>query len=69
MFLIKCKCGCFFTVKKENLNYSYPSCPNCSARIPLNKDTELGNSHELCNATESVSYIPDNAKVTVTFDT
>ena len=68
MFLVKCKCGCFFTIKAESLSTAWLSCQNCSARIPFVKGTEIGECRDLLNATESISCIPDNAKITVTFD-
>ena len=75
MFLIKCKCGCFFTIKAESLKTLERQsgehklcCPNCAAEIPLGAGTEIGDAKNLAEATQSVSYIPDHAKITVTFE-
>lgn len=70
MYLVKCKCGCFFTVKEdallENRNLI---CQNCKAQIPLLSTSELIDKKEIEKTALSVSYIPDNAKITVTFET
>lgn len=58
MFLVKCGCGCFFTLKST---YRRPivKCPNCEAAIGIETHAETSSS---------VSCIPDNAKVSVNFD-
>lgn len=74
MFLIKCKCGCFFTIKAERLKEArVPDqpilpCPNCGVDIPLGQHSSIEKFSKLNDGTQSVSYIPDNAKITVTFD-
>ena len=60
MFLIKCKCGCFFTVKKENLATDFYQCQSCKNKIPVSTYT--------LDTNDTISHIPDNAKITVTFD-
>ena len=36
MFLVKCSCGCMYTLQDKNLNYPRPGssrhCPNCAMR-------------------------------------
>lgn len=69
MYLIKCKCGCSFTVKEDALSENRNLiCQNCKAQIPLLSISELMDKKEIEKAALSVSYIPDNAKITVTFD-
>lgn len=69
MFLVKCSCGCFFTVKPENLSKNPLQCPNCKKQIHL---TDVSNVLEsmpvLQGETVSVSYIPDSASFTVAFN-
>ncbi len=68
MFLVKCKCGCLFTLKESALNDFKLFCPNCKNKIDLNAYTSLVEHQNLPEQVESVSYIPKNAKITVTFD-
>lgn len=68
MFLIKCKCGCFFTLKKESLTLDFYQCLNCKNNIPVSAYTLDMNNPDLASKTQSISYIPDNAKITVAFD-
>lgn len=58
MFLIKCNCGCFFTLK-DNTCKPLVKCPDCETL--LNIDFSNGSN---C----VVNHIPDNAKVSVKFD-
>lgn len=70
MYLVKCKCGCFFTVKEDALlGNRNLICQNCKAQIPLLSTSELIDKKEIEKTALSVSYIPDNAKITVTFET
>ncbi len=68
MFLVKCKCGCLFILKENDLKDFLLPCPNCKSKIALNTYTSLAESQQLSEQVESVNYIPDNAKITVTFD-
>lgn len=70
MFLLKCKCGCIFTLKNDLERRRYNTkCPDCSKAIRFNSSTSIADSLELDNEIESIRYIPDDAKITVTFDT
>ena len=68
MFLIKCKCGSIFTIHKDNLDDRNLLCPNCKKKIELNSYTSVAESQGLPNQVESITYLPNNAKITVTFD-
>lgn len=70
MFLVKCKCKCTFTLLSESaLNDLRLYCPNCKRKINLHAYTSVAEHQDLPEQVESVSFIPDNAKITVTFDT
>ena len=69
MFLVKCKCGCFFTLKKDDLKNPCPVCPNCRTKIPIDAYVSVAEDQGLSKVTSSISYIPDDAKITITFDT
>lgn len=68
MFLIKCKCGCFFTLKNQGLDHSFPVCQNCGNKIRIAKITELGECLNGFDGAESINFIPENATIKVTFD-
>ena len=69
MFLVKCSCGCMYTLQDKNLNYTRPGssrhCPNCAMRheftTSLTVATMPGEDFE-------VHRIPDSAKIEVKFD-
>lgn len=69
MFLVKCSCKCFFTIKPESLTKDPIHCPNCKKAIEL---IDVSNPLETIPIMQqsgiSVSVVPDNAKVTVTYD-
>lgn len=70
MFLLKCKCGCIFTLKNDPERRRYNTkCPDCDKVIRFNSYTSIADSLELGDDIESIRYIPDNAKITVAFDT
>ena len=70
MFLIKCDCGCIFTVKKEALSQYKLRCQNCKKEIRFyDISNVLESSKELFDDGLTISAIPDDAKITVTFDT
>lgn len=71
MFLIKCKCGCFFTLKEAELmkdGIQKLNCPNCKKQISFNQFTSLRDNQDLPEQIDSITRIPDHAKITVTFD-
>ena len=68
MLLVKCKCGCKFTLSETRERKHYIHCPDC--QIQLTEESEclpviLG---ELEKNADSVSMIPDGAKFEVSFD-
>lgn len=67
MLLVKCKCGCFFTINTEALDDRPIQCQNCKERIQLTEKSEVSKFGTKSGIT--ISAIPDNAKITVTFDT
>ena len=69
MFLIKCKCGCVFTITADALDGSRLSCQNCKRKIDSDAFMSPEKRPDLLKQFDSVSYIPENAKITVTFDT
>lgn len=69
MFLVKCKCGCLFTIKKEALSRSYLTCQNCRESIRLMDFSNVVESSKILEEDgATVSYIPDNAKIEVRFE-
>lgn len=70
MLLFKCKCGSFFTINDTTVMQSRIRCPNCSESADLSFNWELSEfTRELTKSGFSIRVIPDNAKITVTFDT
>lgn len=67
MLLVKCKCGCLFTLSDSYIDRPLVSCPSCRGPITIDLSSD-GDSDRLEKAA-SISRIPDNAKITVTFDT
>lgn len=69
MFLVKCSCGCMYTLQDKNLNYPRPGssrhCPNCAMRHEFTTSLTVaimpGEDFE-------VHRIPDSAKIEVKFD-
>ena len=69
MFLVKCSCGCFFTVKAESLDLDGLDCPNCRKYIELGKRGRVADVFgEQGEPGITIHAIPDNAKLTVTFE-
>lgn len=69
MLLIKCKCGCRFTLDESRKRNHYIRCPNCEERFQVDEDSRLNQLGEFLESVESVSRIPENAKIEVSFDT
>lgn len=71
MFLIKCSCGCVATVKNVSDRSNYHiTCQSCG------KSVSFYNNIEICELSQSIKesgieirVIPDDAKITVSFDT
>ncbi len=67
MLLVKCKCGCLFTLSDSYIDRPLVSCPSC--RGPISIDLSFDGDADRHEKAASISRIPDNAKITVTFDT
>lgn len=69
MIMVKCSCGCFFTLKEQGLEDTRAKrCPNCGSTFELDKFTSLENiSKELSLKKIEVSQIPDDAKISVSY--
>lgn len=70
MFLIRCKCGCLFTVTEKSFLGNYKLvCQNCRSVVPFEKYDSLSEVEEKTSrAGFSVEVVPDNTKFTVSFD-
>lgn len=68
MYLFKCKCGALFTVKK--LGGRHLVCPDCRETYPITSYSDQSEiESERTKSGLDVRIIPDDAKITVTFDT
>lgn len=69
MFMVKCKCGCFFTVTKQAVSRNPFRCQNCKEDIFFTDVSNiLESSPQFDEAGIAIRSIPDTAKITVTFD-
>lgn len=69
MYLIQCKCGCHFTLKTLAENKPL-HCQNCEKGVVFTAmDGYSAAMSKLESAGFTVSRIPKNAKITVTFQT
>ena len=72
MYLAKCACGGFFTFGEMvpgNKADRLLKCQNCGASTRVYRSVEYRKSiEEIEEAGFRISRIPDNAKITVTFD-
>ena len=67
MYLVKCKCGCLFTLKE--ISGSKRKCPNCNEVFPLLSYFEIDDLQKMpSSAGFTVQLIPDSAKLSVTFE-
>lgn len=71
MYLLKCDCGCVFTVKDILPNSSTCfTCQNCGKYFNLFKHIECDRlKQELDSIGMKIQVIPDDAKITVSFET
>ena len=69
MVLVKCACGCFFTLKTEGLKNHHPrKCPNCNKAITLDEYTTLNDATEILPSDGiCVKIVPEDAKISVAF--
>lgn len=71
MLLIKCKCGCHFTVKDDTIHSQSPYliCQNCRNKVQYAPD-RFESSLTLSffkEAEMTIQKIPDDADITITF--
>lgn len=68
MYLLKCKCGCLFTLKA--ITDRWPMCPDCKMTFEnLSSYSQVNEVERICNETGlTLRCIPDDAKISVTFD-
>lgn len=74
MLLVKCKCGCFFSIKNINVDREKApttirlECQNCGIHTSFHHGNDLG---EVCNRVNEsgleVQVIPDNATVKIEY--
>ncbi len=70
MFFVRCDCGSVFTVKTDAsaLRDGYGvRCPSCQKATHLSAWSSLDPQTPIRDGV-TVSFVPDNAKLTVTFD-
>ena len=69
MIIVKCSCGCFFTLKEQSLEDTRAKrCPNCGTSFRFDKYTSLNDIvEELSPQKIEVSQIPDDAKISVSY--
>jgi len=69
MLLIKCECGSLFALKGDKQNFRL-KCPSCERFIQIYEEMELRELKDVAAQKGfTVQSIPDDAKITVTFDT
>lgn len=69
MFLIKCKCGCVFTLKETRIDdQEAVKCPDCHKSFHLNNYSSTDGILALQERGITVDRIPDSSKVSVKFD-
>ena len=70
MVLVKCECGCFYTLKGENLTHdTLKKCPNCGAEHKLGSYTSIHAIETMLDAqTLAIRIIPDDAKIRISFE-
>lgn len=72
MVVLKCKCGCFFSVRKTVMNRGGDelvfACQNCGNSLKFKKGCELFNlSPDLERAGFTAHVIPDDAQIGIRF--
>lgn len=70
MYLFKCECGCVFTVKSLKLeSTAYFKCQNCGKDFSLSRHIECDEfKQRLKDIGMTLQIIPDDAKITVSFE-
>ncbi|MCL2045759.1 MAG: hypothetical protein FWG88_05180 [Oscillospiraceae bacterium] len=72
MLLVKCKCGCLFTLKDEapleNTTGRNFICQNCNEGITLSSNTNISDLHNTAPAPISSVYkLPNSVEITFSF--
>lgn len=67
MFLVKCKCGCFFTLEESGMTVKSNErvCPNCGTCQDISTDSSIRTMN--LNGTE-IYRIPDDTKIRFEFN-
>lgn len=72
MFLVKCNCGCIYTLKDDQLNYPIPEhdgghrcCPACGTRHEFKDITKIENLFNDSGRKFKLYFLPDNRDVIV----
>ena len=71
MMIVKCSCGWLLTGRDTSINSKrWISCPECGNKFYSDPDRCMYDMiSEYSEKFDSVQKVPDNAKLTVTFDT
>lgn len=69
MYLVKCDCGCLYTLQEDKLENALLSknrhCPNCGSKHDFDINMSV---QRLAGSGLEISHVPNNAKIKVTFD-
>ena len=71
MVLIKCKCGCFYTLNQIGLDPHKDldrQCPNCGTSHQLSGYKSLDTMLPRAGDAIEIEVIPDNVKIHIGFD-
>lgn len=70
MLLIKCKCGCLFTIKDDSVPNPSPylKCQGCGVRVQYTTYRELPEIlKDFSDVGMTIQKFPDDADITITF--
>ena len=70
MYLFKCKCGCLFTIKGfPQTGTKHAKCNECGNSVSIYRELDQAElADALAKSGMTMQIIPENAKITVTFD-
>ena len=69
MVLVKCKCGCFYTLKEAGLRDLDKKCPNCGVEHLLSQYQSIsGVNVRLPNDELEIRIVPDDVKIQISFE-
>lgn len=71
MLIFKCKCGSLFTTSNNRIERSgWLTCQGCGNKTPHSGDMYVSDfESEIEKSGFTITKVPDNAKLTVKFDT